>query len=179
MCKHIHLLCRALDTGNNCESSTFHVHLSEENATQISGNATETAELIIDENDISNEKNVILNEVSSGTCNNPGDINKLKSQAFEEVHDILNNLKTVEEINLFRQSIKSIVPLLDATRQGQRIPLPVQSQCHENKNIVHQRRFVIKKKKKARKQLPTSVDALKIALSTILEPMPSGSEESV
>lgn len=121
------------------------------------------------------KKNVILNQVGIDALNRPtADIEKLRTDLYQQFNAILLKVNSVEQYNICSQSLKRLVPLLNASEQPSLKPttgVPQTSKCNPNKRIETQRRFTSKKEKKKVKKtarMTSMTQVLNTAINAIV-----------
>ncbi|XP_068082865.1 uncharacterized protein [Anabrus simplex] len=153
MCKHIHLLCRTLAPSECTIQSSGSANMGEEHI-------------------VAAERNAILNEVGNGELiSRPAvvDIARLRADLTRQFNNVLLKVNNVEQYNICSQSLKRLVPLLNASEQH--IATLPQTKSNVSKKIELQRRFKCTRQKfkgKKTSRAQTMPEAINTAASTIV-----------
>lgn len=159
MCKHIHLLCRMLQSNQSNDSG--------QQPALTLDNDLISSSLKIDEDSDIDEKIAILEEVGKKEDNSSFEVRKTK--LIQNFKQALHNIKTMKQLRIGEQNLKSFLSHVKATESCATLPTvePV-----GQRNIQPQRRLLSLKKRnknKATTKRPTIQEAQCIAMKALLE----------
>ncbi|CAH1722529.1 unnamed protein product [Aphis gossypii] len=167
MCKHIHLVCRFQynhennGTSTNCLAVDNHMH-------NVPNSNTE------DEHD--NETSNIVCQLNNSTITSQHSLELEKRKVQESFNKMLNEISTIEELNVLKKSFLPIIPTLTAIRNKSNttnLKSKTSQTSPTNKKIIPQRRLY--STKKTRKTLekvletPSRIEQNQISASLILK----------
>nr|XP_015918035.2 uncharacterized protein LOC107447601 [Parasteatoda tepidariorum] len=159
MCKHIHFLCMNKDEKHNAEN----LDIPKLDAF-LSNN------LVMNDD---NEQDVLVNELCQQKEVEVSSLEKTKTDLKNRFFNLIDNLKTQEQCNLIQKGYLSLLATSNAiVNIDKSATFPLMECNPPNKNIVPQRKFVAKKKKRLSsdniKMTFTQKDADNLTLPLIL-----------